>query len=78
MMRREATDASTHRYCTHVACGRHYLHGEEAGTAEANDLDRLQQQMRRGTADAPDEAAAVEKAAAEFKVLANRLMAIRR
>jgi hypothetical protein len=31
-----------------------------------------------GTVEAPDEAAAIEKGAAEFKVPANRLMAIRR
>jgi hypothetical protein len=31
-----------------------------------------------GGVDAPDEAAAIEKAAAEFKVPANRLMAVRR
>jgi hypothetical protein len=31
-----------------------------------------------GEVEAPDEAAAMEKAAAEFKVPANRLMAIRR
>jgi hypothetical protein len=31
-----------------------------------------------GTIEAPDEAGATEKAAAEFKVPANRLMAIRR
>jgi hypothetical protein len=31
-----------------------------------------------GDVEAPDEAAATEKAAAEFKVPANRLMAIRR
>jgi hypothetical protein len=33
---------------------------------------------RLGTVEAPDEATAIEKAAAEFKVPANRLMAIRR
>jgi hypothetical protein len=32
----------------------------------------------RGTVEAPNEATAVEKAAEEFKVSANRLMAIRR
>jgi hypothetical protein len=31
-----------------------------------------------GNVEAPDEAAAIEKGAAEFKVPANRLMAIRR
>ena len=31
-----------------------------------------------GTVEAPEEAIAIEKAAAEFKVPANRLMAIRR
>jgi hypothetical protein len=31
-----------------------------------------------GTVEAPDEAAAIEKAAAEFKVPATKLMAIRR
>jgi hypothetical protein len=34
--------------------------------------------VRLGTVEAPDEAAAIEKGAAEFKVPANRLMAIRR
>jgi hypothetical protein len=34
--------------------------------------------VRLGTVEAPDEAAAREKAAAIFKVPANRLMAIRR
>ena len=33
---------------------------------------------RLGIVEAPDEAAAIEKGAAEFKVPANRLMAIRR
>jgi hypothetical protein len=33
---------------------------------------------RLGTVEAPDEATAIEKGAAEFKVPANRLMAIRR
>jgi hypothetical protein len=33
--------------------------------------------IRLGTVEAPDAATAIEKAAAEFKVLANRLMAIR-
>jgi hypothetical protein len=35
-------------------------------------------QERLGTVEAPDEATAIEKAAAEFKVLASRLMAVRR
>jgi hypothetical protein len=35
-------------------------------------------QIRLGTVEAPHEAAAIEKAAAEFKVLPSRLMAIRR
>jgi hypothetical protein len=34
--------------------------------------------VRLGTVEAPDEAAAIERGAAEFKVPANRLMAIRR
>jgi hypothetical protein len=34
--------------------------------------------VRLGIVEAPDEAAAIEKAAAEFNVPANRLMAIRR
>jgi membrane-bound lytic murein transglycosylase B len=34
--------------------------------------------VRLGTVEAADEATAIEKAAAEFKVPANRLMAIRR
>jgi hypothetical protein len=34
--------------------------------------------VRLATVEAPDEAAAIEKGAAEFKVPANRLMAIRR
>jgi membrane-bound lytic murein transglycosylase B len=34
--------------------------------------------VRLGQVEAPDEAAAIEKAAAEFKVPANRLMATRR
>jgi hypothetical protein len=34
--------------------------------------------VRLGTVEAPDEAAAIEKGTAEFKVPANRLMAIRR
>jgi hypothetical protein len=35
-------------------------------------------QIRLGTVEAPDEATAMERAAAEFKVLASRLMAVRR
>jgi hypothetical protein len=35
-------------------------------------------QERLGTVEAPDEASAMEKAAAEFGVLAKRLMAVRR
>jgi hypothetical protein len=35
-------------------------------------------QERLGTVEAPDEATAMEKVAAEFKVAAKRLMAIRR
>jgi hypothetical protein len=34
--------------------------------------------VRLGTVEAPDEAAAIEKGAAEFKVPATRLMALRR
>jgi hypothetical protein len=34
--------------------------------------------VRRGTVEAPDEAAAIEKGAAEFEVPANRLMEVRR
>jgi hypothetical protein len=34
--------------------------------------------VRLGTVEAADEATAIEKAAAEFKVPANRLMALRR
>jgi hypothetical protein len=34
--------------------------------------------LRLGTVEAADEAAAIEKGAAEFKVPANRLMAMRR
>jgi hypothetical protein len=34
--------------------------------------------VRLGTVDAPDEATAIEKGAAAFKVPANRLMAVRR
>jgi hypothetical protein len=33
---------------------------------------------RLGTVEAPDEATAIERGAVEFKVVANRLMAIRR
>jgi hypothetical protein len=35
-------------------------------------------QERLGIVEAPDEAAAIERGAAEFKVAANRLMAVRR
>jgi hypothetical protein len=38
----------------------------------------LANHTRLGTVEAPDEATAIEKAAAEFNVPANRLMAIRR
>jgi hypothetical protein len=34
--------------------------------------------VRLGTVEAPDETTAIEKAAAEFRVPANRLMAVRR
>jgi hypothetical protein len=53
-------------------------HGEEAGTAEADPLERLQDRRQLREVEAPDQAGAMEKAAAEFKVPANRLMAIRR
>jgi hypothetical protein len=44
-------------------------HRKETGTAKA---------VRLGTVEAPDEAVAIEKAAAKFKVPATKLMAIRR
>jgi hypothetical protein len=50
---------------------------------EADQLEGLQDRQqtrlaRLGDVEAPDEAAATEKAAAAFKLPANRLMAIRR
>jgi hypothetical protein len=56
-------------------------HGQGTGTAEADKVEHLQDRgkaIRLGTVEAPDAAAAIEKATAEFKVPANRLMAIRR
>jgi hypothetical protein len=50
-------------------------HGKEAGTAEADDPEHLQdrkQSVWLGTLDAPDGATAMEKASAEFKVPADR------
>jgi hypothetical protein len=68
------------------APGRYCRHGRETQTAKAEKLERLKdrQQSRLagsskavwlGEVEAPDEAAAMEKAAREFKVPANRLMA---
>jgi hypothetical protein len=79
-MRRAATDAGTRRLNARSA-GRHCRHGEETRTFEACPLERLQdrQQSRMaGEVEAPDESAAMEKAAAAYKVPPTRLMAVRR
>jgi hypothetical protein len=57
-------------------------HGRETRTAEADQLERLQSRASKavwlGEVEAPDEAAAIEKGATEFKVPATKLTAIRR
>jgi hypothetical protein len=55
-------------------------HGKEARTAETDKLDHPQdcRRLSGGEIEALDEAAAIEKAAAEYKVPATRLMATRR
>jgi hypothetical protein len=64
-----------------LASVRYYGHGEKTGPPQPTTwtiYKIVAKAVRLGTVEAPDEAIAVEKAAAEFKVPANRLMAIRR
>ncbi len=65
--------------CTYPAPNRYYGHGQEARTAADDCLGSLQDRrkaVRLGTVEAPDAATAIEKGAAEFKVPANKLMAM--
>jgi hypothetical protein len=70
-----------------VHCRTHRLaailrHGQEAGTPPKSirwGIYKIAAKaVRLGQVEAPDERAAIEKGAAEFKVPANRLTAIRR
>jgi hypothetical protein len=57
------------------------IHATQAASAAADKLEHLQNRQQGGVAwhrRGPDETTAMDQVAAEFKVPANRLMAIRR
>jgi hypothetical protein len=63
------------------ARGRYCQHGQETGTAEADNLDHLQDRRQADVARSCRGCRwheAIQKAAAEFKVIASKLIAVRR